>query len=329
MESLKVGYIGLGRMAAVMAGAMNKMKHTDCFACASRNIEKAVSFKNEYGFERAYGSYEELIDDKDVDIVYVATPHSHHKDIVEKCLKAGKPVICEKAFTVNAHEARELTELARRNNTFLAEAIWTRYMPIAKELRTLAHERIGEIESVSVNLGYRTYENKRVRLPEYSGGSLLDVGIYCLTFLSLILGDDIEDISAVMNETDTGVDGECFAMLVINDNGRKIPCRIHSSIMGPTDRRGIVYGSRGYMVVENVNNFERVDIFENSHKCIYSVNAPVQPETGYVYQFEACRHALDAGMIETDLMPHDETIRMMDIMDRIREKMNLKYPMED
>lgn len=343
-ESLRVGILSTGRMACVMADAINKMVNITLEAVGSRSLEKAESFAEKYGIKKAYGSYERLLSDPDVDIIYIATPHSHHAEFTKLCLDYGKPVLCEKSFTVNKGEAEELCRLSKEKGILLAEAIWVRYMPLAKELRAIVHDgSIGEICSATCNLCYNTLSNPRVVLPEYAGGALLDVGIYCITFLSIIFGDDVKIENAFMTRTETGVDAEDHVLLTYMDKvpeatadgaetgectGKPVTAEFYSSITGPSDRRGIIYGTKGYIEVGNVNNYEYVEVYDNSHKLIKRINRPDQPGTGYEYQFEACRKALNEGKTECEDMPHEEIIKMMGLMDEIRKKMGLSYPME-
>lgn len=330
-KKLRVGILSTGRMAAVMAEAIAKMVNITAEAVGSRNLEKAEIFAEKHGIKKAYGSYEELLSDPEVDIIYIATPHSHHAEFTKLCFEYGKPVICEKSFTVNKGEAEELCRLSKEKNLLLAEAIWPRYMPLAKELCAIVHDgTIGDICSASCNLCYNTLKNPRVVLPEYAGGALLDVGIYCLTFFSVIFGDDVSDIKAYMKKTETGVDAEDHVILTYTDKctGRPVTADFYSSITGPSDRKGIIYGSKGYIEVGNANNYEYAEVYDSSHKLIKRIDRPDQPGTGYEYQFEACRKALNAGKIECEDMPHEEILKIMELMDGIRKEMGLRYPIE-
>lgn len=330
-KELRVGILSTGRMAAVMADAINKMVNITIEAVGSRSLEKAESFAGKYGIKKACGSYEELLSDPEADIIYIAAPHSHHAEFTKLCFDYGKPVLCEKSFTVNKGEAEELCRLSKEKNLLLAEAIWTRYMPLAKELRELVHDgTIGDICSATCNLCYNTLKNPRVVLPEYAGGALLDVGIYCLTFFSIIFGDDVKDIKAYMKNTETGVDAEDHVLLTYMDavTGAPVTADFYSSITGPSDRKGIIYGSKGYIEVGNVNNYEYAEVYDSSHKLIKRIDRPDQPGTGYEYQFEACRKALSEGKTECEDMPLSESIKIMGLMDEIRKETGLRYPME-
>jgi len=330
IKTLRIGILGTGRMAAVMAKAIASMKNETAVAVASRDPEKARAFAEKFDIPKAYGSYEELCADPEVDLIYIASPHSHHMEHGMLCIHAGKPVLVEKSFTANAVQARKLIGLAKEKNVFLAEAIWTRYMPFVATMKeVLASGKIGEIVSGSANLGYYTVENPRVVAPELAGGALLDVGIYCLTFFSILFGDDMTSLTAGAKLSENGIDlNSTVLMKRRTEDGREISCSFYSSVDGPTDRRGIIYGSRGYLEVGNVNNYEYIEIYDSAHKLVERIDRPAQEETGYVYQFEACRKALSEGKTETEAMPWDETLTIMEQMDAMREKMGVRYPFE-
>ena len=207
-KTVRTGIIGAGSIAEKLADTIRSLKDVSNYAIASRDREKARSFAGQWGFETSYGSYEELLADDKVDLVYIALPHSHHYQWTMEALHAGKHVLCEKAFAVNAAQAEEMITLSREKKLLLTEAIWTRYMPSAKLITDLVKsEEIGQITTVSSNLGYRNYMKQRLQDPALAGGCVLDLTIYTLHFSDMILGHDIKRIAAAMVPTDTGVDG--------------------------------------------------------------------------------------------------------------------------
>ena len=137
---MKIGILGAGRIAAILAETMNKMSEVECYGVASRDLEKAKAFMKDHGFHHAFGSYEDMLADKEVELVYIATPHSHHYQHIKMCLDAGKHVLCEKSFTVNEKQAAEVFRIAKEKNLLLTEAIWTRYMPSRKMIDDLLAE---------------------------------------------------------------------------------------------------------------------------------------------------------------------------------------------
>ena len=327
MEVLRVGILGTGSMAETMARSMAKMKNIEAAAVASRSPEKAAAFAEKYGIPKAYGTYEELYRDPEIDLIYVVSPHSHHALYAGQCIDHKKPCIVEKSFTANAKEAEKLLSKAEEAGVFITEAIWTRYMPMVKMIRDTAFSgKIGKICSVTANLGYAVSGRERVIESSLCGGALLDVGIYALTFLSLLLGDEITDLKATAELSDKGSDLNNHVTMTIKNGEDEVLCSFFSSITCPTDRAGIIYGTDGYIVVENVNNFGSIGIYDASHRLTERIEAPAQDETGYVYQFESCRKALSEGKLSCPEMPHEETVKIMEIMDRIRALIGVEYP---
>ena len=175
---MRVGIVGAGWIAEKAAITLNGLTECECYAIASRSLKKAQAFAEQWKIPKAYGSYTELIADPDVDLIYVATPHSHHYDVTKEALLAGKPCLVEKAFMANHRQAKEIVDLARERKVFLAEAIWTRYQPVVKIIRDLISSgRIGTPRLVTATLGYSMGEKPRIMRPDLCGGALLDLGV--------------------------------------------------------------------------------------------------------------------------------------------------------
>ena len=206
---MKLGILGAGGIASTMAKTVAEMKGVEAYAVAARDLERARVFAQKYEVKKAYGSYEEMLADDEVELVYIATPHSHHYLHAKMCLEAGKHVLCEKAFTVNAAQAEKILRLAEEKKLLLTEAIWTRYMPSRDMINKLIEDGvIGEVTSLTANLGYELSQVKRIWNPKLAGGALLDVGIYPLNFASMVLGDDVEETLSSCVKFDSGVDAQ-------------------------------------------------------------------------------------------------------------------------
>lgn len=314
-----VGIIGAGNIAGHMADTINAIDDISLYAIASRDYEKAVSFAEKYNVEKAYGSYEELVMDDNIDLVYIATPHSHHFEHMKLCIEKGKHVLCEKAFTANAKEAEEILSLAENNNVLVAEAIWTRYMPSRRIIdEILSKKVIGDICSVTCNLSYDIDQKERLIRPELAGGALLDIGVYGLNFIVMHLGKNIKKIDSTVIMTDTGVDGQESITFVYNDG--RMASTTHS-IYGRSDRQGIFVGESGYIIIDNINNPLNIVIYDSSDKVIDKISVPEQI-SGYEYEVIECFDALAEGKIECASMPHDETIYIMQMMDNIKKSWN-------
>lgn len=264
LGKFNVGIMGAGNIAGVMADTLNKMTGVRLYAVASREKVKADVFAGKYGCKKAYGSYEELVTDKKVDLIYIATPHSEHFANARLCIEHGKPVLCEKAFTANAAQAEELIKLSEEKGVFLAEAIWTRYMPMLATIReVLGSGVIGEPKTLTANLGYVIDNVPRLQEPALAGGALLDVGVYTLNFALMLFGGNIDKVVSNCTYTKTGVDEQNSITLQYKDG--KV-AHLNSSIVSQSDRKGIIYGTKGFAVVENINNFASITVYDSSYK---------------------------------------------------------------
>ncbi len=322
---MKIGILGAGRIAAILAETMNKMPEVDCYGVASRDLEKAKIFAKDHGFQHAFGSYEEMLSDQNVELIYIATPHSHHYQHIKMCLDAGKHVLCEKSFTVNEKQAAQVLRLAKEKKLLLTEAIWTRYMPSKKIIDDLLAEKVvGDVKKMTANLNYPLLEKERIVKPELAGGALLDVGIYPLNFAYMHFGDGVKEMHSAAQMTDAGVDGE-NGMLLLYEDGRMAV--LNSGIHGKSDSQGVFYGSEGCMIVENINNPEAIKIYDTEGKLIRDIKVPEQI-SGYEYEILETINCIKEGKLECPSMPHSETLKMMRVMDELRASWGMKYPEE-
>ena len=322
---MKIGIIGAGNIAGTMATTLAQLKGTECYAIASRDIERARAFADKYGFEKAYGSYSDMLSDPYVELVYIATPHSHHYDHIRMCLNHGKHVLCEKAFCANAAQAEEVLYMAEERGLLLAEAMWTRYMPMRGLInKVLKSGIIGNPTSLSANLGYPLITKSRLVRPELAGGALLDLGVYVLNFASMVFGDGIDSIAANCVKLDSGVDAQENIMLTYRDGKM---ASLYATMLAQTDRRGLINGTNGYIEIENINNYEMVRVFNLERKIVAEYAAPTQI-TGYEYEVQSVMRAIREGKIECPEMPHAEILRMMQLMDSIRGAWGIEYPFE-
>lgn len=325
LKKYNIGIMGAGNIAGVMAETVKKMKNVKLYAIASRQKVKADVFAGKYGCKKAYGSYEELVTDKKVDLIYIATPHSEHYENAWLCIENGKPVLCEKAFTANAIQAESLLRHAEEKGVFITEAIWTRYMPMLTTIHeVLGSGVIGELKTLTANLGYVIDQVPRMQDPALAGGALLDLGVYPLNFASMIFGNSIAEVKSSCTYTKTGVDEQNSITIQYQDGKVAV---LNSSMVSQSDRKGIIYGTKGFAIVENINNFESITVYDNQYKKIAFYKCP-KKISGYEYEVEACIKALEAGEQECSQMPHSETIRMMKLMDELRENWGVIYPFE-
>lgn len=321
----RVGIMGTGKIAGVMAGTIKKMKNVKCYGVASRSEERAKKFAEEYGIKVTYTSYEEMMLDDKIDLVYIATPHSEHYANMKLCIENGKNVLCEKSFTANAPQAEEVLSLAREKGVFVAEAMWTRYMPMTTTIKGIINSGIiGEPTMLTANLGYPVSDKERLTNPALAGGALLDLGVYTLHFASMIFGKEIEKTESSCILTSSGVDASESITLKYKDGRMAVlNCTMHAV----SDRRGVIYGPKGYIVIENINNFESITVYDAGYKPGKTIKAPKQI-TGYEYEVYSCLEAIEKGQKECWEMPHEETLRIMKQMDALRAQWGVIYPFE-
>ncbi|MBD5530033.1 MAG: Gfo/Idh/MocA family oxidoreductase [Lachnospiraceae bacterium] len=323
---MNMAILGAGNIARQMAVAVNGLQsQVRAYAVASRSLEKAEAFAREWHFQKAYGSYEELAADPEVDLVYIATPHAMHYDNARLCVEQGKAVLVEKAFTANAAQARELIRLAEEKKVFLTEAIWTRYMPGRQIVESLlAQGVIGEPISLEAEFSVPLSHKQRMYDPALAGGALLDLGMYCLTFASMYFGDEIAEVTSRAEKLDTGVDAMDDIYYTYVD-GKKAHLRT-SMITGPVNR-GEIKGTQGRIEVDTLNNFTAIRVYDNAGNLLQEPEIPAQIN-GYEYEVLACVRAMEAENLECEEMPHSETIEIMEQMDRLRREWGVAYPFE-
>lgn len=326
MKQIKLGFIATGWIAEKLAMTVSQIPEVEKYAVASRQLSKAQEFATKYNFSKAYGSYQEMLDDEAVDLVYIASPHSHHYEQAKACILKGKAVLCEKAFTATAPQAEELLKLAKEHNVFITEAIWTRYMPLSKTINELlAKGVIGEPRFISANLSYPMAQKERLLKAELAGGALLDIGIYPLNFASMVFGPNVKQIVSACQKTHTGMDAQESITLMYDDDKM---AALQASMWVKSDRQGIISGDKGHLIVENINNPQRVTVVNLDYEVVKVYDCPKQI-SGYEYQVYACIEALRKDWIEHPDMPHAETLRIMKLMDGLRQEWGVRYPWDE
>jgi predicted dehydrogenase len=323
---MKVGIIGTGWIAEKAAITLKGLNTCAAYAVGSRKPETAQAFAEKWNIPKAYGSYAELIADPDVDLLYIGTPHSHHYDVTREAILAGKPCLVEKAFMANARQAKEILDLAHEHGVFLAEAIWTRYQPAVNIVRKLiADGRIGTPKLITATLGYSMGQKERIMRPDLCGGALLDLGVYVLNFVRMFTDSDIKTIDGYCVKSDTGMDLTNTITMLLSDG---IVANVQSSAACVGDNIGVIAGTEGNLIIDNVNNPQAITVNGPDRTYIETIRVP-QQITGYEYQFLACRQALEEGLLEPREMPHAEVLYIMQLMDKLRQKWGVHYPMDE
>jgi predicted dehydrogenase len=321
----RVGIIGAGWIADKMAISLSPLDDYCVEAIASRSLDKAQEFAKRYNIRKAYGSYEELVADEDIDLVYIATPHSHHFEHSMLALKYNKPLLVEKAFTANAREAQILLDTAREKDVFITEAIWTRYMPLSMKVKELMESGIiGEPRVLTATLCYMMENKERIIRADLCGGALLDLGVYALNFARMYFGTDIARTVTNCIIGPTGMDMHESISLTYS-NGRM--ANLQAGTLCLNDRQGIISGTEGYIRVDNINCPELIEVYRD-YKLAERITRPTDMVTGYEYQVMECRRCLEAGLLESPMMPHKETLSIMQQMDSLRKEWGVEYPMD-
>lgn len=321
----KVGIIGAGWIAEKMAASLAPLPDYRVYAVASRSRQKAEAFAKNWGIEKAYGSYDQLVDDPLVDLVYIATPHSHHYDHAMLAVSHHKAVLVEKAFTANARQCEALLAAAQSEGVFLTEAIWTRYMPLSMKVIELMNSGvIGEPRVLTATLCYSMEHKERIVRPDLCGGALLDLGVYVLNFARMYFGTDITRTVTNYLMGPTGVDLHESISLTYRDGKM---ANLQAGALCLNDRQGIISGTEGYIRVDNVNCPELVEVYRN-YELVESHSRPADIVTGYEYQVKESRRCMEAGLLESPMMPHAETLAIMRQMDNMRQEWGVHYPMD-
>lgn len=322
-KNIKWGIIGLGNIAHKFAADLLLVEGASLEAVASRETQKAEDFAQKYKSRKSYSSYQELADDSEIDIIYIATPHTFHYKQTMMCLGAGKSVLCEKAFGMNAQEVENMITEAQSRNLFLMEALWTRFIPATEKLLELVKQNtIGEIKHIRADFGFIADKNPNRRLfnKKLGGGSLLDVGIYPV-YLSLLLLGLPKEILAKAQMTSSKVDSFC-AMLFDYENGAK--SILESSIESATPVEAHIYGSKGSIKLhQNFHHSKELTIKLNGQeserlKLEYTGH-------GYYHEISEVMSCLRDHKVESSKMPHQMSLNLIRTLDNIREKIGLHY----
>ena len=326
---IHVAILGAGHIAEAMAYTVHMLSQNSendiqLYAVAARDLGRAQEFAKKYGIPKAFGCYEDMLNDPDVDLVYVATPHTFHYEHAMLCLDHGKYVLCEKPFAVNVGQAQEMLRCAIKKQLLIAEAIWTRYQPMREVIQTTLNSGIvGEPKMLTANLGYSMMHKARIVEPALAGGALLDVGIYPLNFAEMIFGH-ADQVVASCIKSPKGVDVADSITMTWKDGKMAV---LNSAAHCVSDRYGVIYCTNGYIMVENINNPQGLRIYQTGYELVKEIRCP-QQITGYEYEVLEAADCIRKGILECPSMPHNEILHMMELMDQIRSQMGIRYPVE-
>lgn len=321
---VKFGVLGAGRIAQTFCSAVIGINE-HLYAVSSRDLTNAETFKKTYGFQKAYGSYEEMLSDPEVDCVYVATPHGMHFEHMKLCLEHGKHVLCEKAFTLNKKQAEQIFQLADKQHLFVMEAMWTRFLPTIQEVKRIVDSGlIGEVIQLEANFCFMRPIDPINRLfnKELGGGALLDIGIYPLTLANLILGIP-DSFESVVTLADTGVD----ITEKITYFYPRATAVFNVSLVSEMPHDAYIYGTSGYIRIPNFHAADAAVVYNNNHKTIREIEHK-HLVNGLEYEVFETVKCIRKHVHESEIMSHAMTLEILDQMDKLRATWGVKYPQE-
>jgi predicted dehydrogenase len=326
VDSIRWGILGTGWIANQFAQGLSQLSDAELVAVGSRTLESAQRFAAQYGVPHPHASYQALARDAEVDVIYVATPNPLHKEHSLLCLESGKPVLCEKPFALNAREAEDVIQVAREEKLFLMEAMWSRFFPLMAKVRTLlADGVIGDVQMQVADLciEFDLDPSDRRYALDLGGGALLDLGVYLISFASMIMGPPSR-ITTLAHLGETGVD-EQAGIVLRYDQGQV--STLYTSLRVDSPVEAILMGTKGQIRLHPWWIRPNRLTLSLAGQETTTIEMPFE---GNGYQFEAAEvmDCLRAGRLESDLMPLDETLSIMQAMDTIRAQWGLKYPME-
>jgi predicted dehydrogenase len=326
MTPIRWGILGPGKIARKFAIGLQSVPDARLVAVASKTAGRAAAFAAEFNAPHVYDTYEAMVADPEVDVVYVATPHPLHHEAAMLCMKAKKAVLCEKPFTLNERDSQELVDCARRENVFLMEAMWTRFLPHMVKVREwLAQGVIGEPRMVMADFGFRTDWNPEGRAlnPQLGGGALLDVGIYPLSLASMVFGGAPLKVTGQCHLGETGVD-EQSAMVLSYQRGALavLTCAVRTH----TPHEARILGTEGSIFMPGFWHLTDVTLTLPGKGS--ETLTPVKEGNGYNYEAVEVGRCLRAGLKESPVMPLSETLSTMRTMDEMRRQWGLVYPQE-
>ncbi|MDB5005879.1 MAG: afr 2 [Mucilaginibacter sp.] len=330
MKTIRWGILGAGRIAGKFASDLKLVQDAELIAVGSRSQATADKFGQEFGIKYCHSSYEALVQNPEVDVIYIATPHVYHHENALLCLQHKKAVLCEKPFAMNTRQAAEMISVAKENKVFLMEALWTKFHPHYKKMREMIGQGLlGEIRSVLINFGFKPLDPVPARLfdPALGGGTVLDIGIYNVFMAMSVLGKP-DHIDAVMTPASTGVDEQC-AILFRYNNGAM--AQLFSTFSSNLATEADICGTEGRIRLTSKFYEPSATIEYYKERTDSRQVIPVEKEPGFGYQYEA-RHVnecLKKGLTESSVVTFADTLLLMETLDQIREKAGIHYPADN
>ncbi|MDF2568536.1 MAG: dehydrogenase [Sporomusa sp.] len=327
MTQIRWGILSTGTIAKKFADTIAQL--TECgniLAVASRSPETAKQFAASYNIPKAYGNYLDLVRDPEIDVIYIATPHSFHYENAKLCLENGKNVLCEKSFTVNAAQASALIQLAKEKHLFIMEAFWTKFLPAYQLLnKEITAGVIGEITHFRAQYGFAPTGARYVRKfdPALAGGTLLDIGVYAIGVATMLLGYNPKHLysSAIIGEYGT----DTFNSIML-EYENKATAHLITTIGSVIEPQAVLYGSKGHILLPNFSALQEFTVTNGDGSC-YTVECPFEIN-GFEYQIRETETCLKSKKLESPLMTHQNSLAVMQLMDKARSDWGLAFPCE-
>ena len=324
-KTIRWGIVGCGGIAAKFAAGAAVVGDVQVVAAASRTPGKAEAFATKHGIGRHYTDYAGLLACDDIDAVYVATTHNFHYECVREVLKAGKPVMCEKPFTVNAREMQSLITLAGDRKLFMMEAMWTRFLPLMDQVRRwLAEGVIGDIKNLRATFGFQFPfdPNHRLLNPDLAGGALLDAGIYPLSFANMVMREKPVEVRALADIGSTGIDEQSACILRYHSGALAL---VDCEVSAPVVSRAEVVGTKGRIwIADKFLMADTVSLELNDQDPIQK-HFPFDNQTGFQFEIDAASDSIRSGLSENPIMPLSDTLQLMETIDEIKAQVGLTY----
>jgi predicted dehydrogenase len=319
MERFRWGILGTGRIANKFAAGLADVEGAELVAVGSRSREGAEAFGSKWNLRKRHASYAALAADAEVDAIYVSTPHNLHCENTLLCLEAGKPVLCEKPFAMNAPQVEEMIRCARQRGVFLMEGMWTRWNPVTVRVRELVREgAIGSPRMLQCDLGFRAPFDPGSRLFDLAlgGGALLDVGVYCVAYAHMIFGAAPEEVVGLADRGATGADEQSACILRFGDGALAV---LSSAVRTNTPVEATISGTDGSIRVPRFYDADR--LFLKGEEILVE-----RAGNGFNYEAAEVQRLVRAGKLESDVLPLDESLAILRTLDRIRAQWGLRYP---
>ncbi len=329
MQKINWGILGAGYIADLFLADLQLVEQSCLYGIASRDVPRGEAMARKYGVQKVYSSYEAMLQDADIDVIYIATPHNLHEQHAVQCLKQGKHVLCEKPLTVNRMEAERVIACAKSESKLLMEAMWTPFLPaIQKAQEWLSGGVIGDLVSMQANFGFNAYAmtnsnlNHRLFNPALAGGSLLDIGIYVLTFAQLFAKSTLTEKQVLSSKAPSGVD-DALCINLQYQNG--VSAQLATSFKTDMTDEAVLYGTKGRIVIPDFWQAKKTILYQGGTEELFE---DASEGKGYRFEADHLNELLLSGATESPVIPFRQSLEMLDLMDDIRQNIGLVYPFE-